>query len=156
MIGTSAPSADADRHWMEQALALAALGEGATSPNPRVGCVLVRDGALVGSGFHQAPGAAHAEQLALERAGARARGATAYVNLEPCAHQGRTPPCAARLVEAGTDVFAESLSYFPDAAEDERDAVLERVRVEAAADAVLGHPRGSCRPRRPSNTVTVS
>jgi diaminohydroxyphosphoribosylaminopyrimidine deaminase/5-amino-6-(5-phosphoribosylamino)uracil reductase len=86
---------------MEQALALAALGEGATNPNPRVGCLLVRDGRLVGSGYHRASGQAHAEALAVASAGAEARGATAYVNLEPCAHEGRTPPCADLLAKSG-------------------------------------------------------
>ena len=86
---------------MEQALALAALGEGSASPNPRVGCVLVNDGRLVGRGFHRAPGEPHAEALAVAEAGAAARGATLYVNLEPCAHHGRTPPCADLLIESG-------------------------------------------------------
>jgi diaminohydroxyphosphoribosylaminopyrimidine deaminase/5-amino-6-(5-phosphoribosylamino)uracil reductase len=90
-----------DRAWMEQALALGALGEGATSPNPRVGCLLVRDGRLVGSGFHRAHGSPHAEAMAVARAGDRARGATAYVTLEPCAHHGFTPPCADLLVAKG-------------------------------------------------------
>jgi diaminohydroxyphosphoribosylaminopyrimidine deaminase/5-amino-6-(5-phosphoribosylamino)uracil reductase len=90
-----------DRAWMEQALALGALGEGATSPNPRVGCLLVREGRLVGSGFHRAHGAPHAEAMAVARAGDRARGATAYVTLEPCAHHGLTPPCADLLVAKG-------------------------------------------------------
>jgi diaminohydroxyphosphoribosylaminopyrimidine deaminase/5-amino-6-(5-phosphoribosylamino)uracil reductase len=86
---------------MEQALALAALGEGTTRPNPLVGCVVVKEGALVGRGFHRAAGEPHAEALALAEAGARARGATLYVNLEPCVHQGRTAPCSAAIVRAG-------------------------------------------------------
>jgi diaminohydroxyphosphoribosylaminopyrimidine deaminase/5-amino-6-(5-phosphoribosylamino)uracil reductase len=90
-----------DRAWMEQALALGALGEGATSPNPRVGCVLVRDGRVVGRGYHRAPGTPHAEALAASEAGALAAGATAYVGLEPCSHHGRTPPCADLLVDRG-------------------------------------------------------
>jgi diaminohydroxyphosphoribosylaminopyrimidine deaminase/5-amino-6-(5-phosphoribosylamino)uracil reductase len=90
-----------DRDWMAQALALAALGEGTTHPNPRVGCVVVRDGRAVGSGFHRAAGEPHAEALALAVAGAAARGATLFVNLEPCAHHGRTPPCADAIVAAG-------------------------------------------------------
>ena len=94
---------------MEQALALAALGEGATNPNPRVGCLLVRDGRLVGSGYHRASGQAHAEALAVASAGAEARGATAYVNLEPCAHEGRTPPCAALLARSGVCRVVASL-----------------------------------------------
>lgn len=91
----------ADRDWMREAMALAALGEGTTRPNPRVGCVMVRDGRAVGSGYHEAAGQPHAEALAVRRAGERARGATLYVNLEPCGHQGRTPPCADFLVERG-------------------------------------------------------
>ncbi|MBZ5640369.1 MAG: bifunctional diaminohydroxyphosphoribosylaminopyrimidine deaminase/5-amino-6-(5-phosphoribosylamino)uracil reductase RibD [Acidobacteriia bacterium] len=85
---------------MEQTLALAALGEGTTSPNPRVGCLLVRDGQPVGRGFHRAAGDAHAEAGAVAEAGERACGATVYVNLEPCSHRGRTPPCADLLVRA--------------------------------------------------------
>jgi diaminohydroxyphosphoribosylaminopyrimidine deaminase/5-amino-6-(5-phosphoribosylamino)uracil reductase len=86
---------------MEQALALAALGEGTTRPNPLVGCVVVKDGAVVGRGFHRAAGEPHAEVLALGEAGARARGSTLYVNLEPCAHHGRTAPCTEAIVRAG-------------------------------------------------------
>ena len=86
---------------MAQALALAALADGTTSPNPRVGCLLVRDGRVVGRGFHRAAGGPHAEVIAIEEAGDLARGATMYVSLEPCAHHGRTPPCAELLVERG-------------------------------------------------------
>ena len=87
----------ADREWMTQALALGATVEGTTSPNPRVGCLVVRDDVVVGRGKHCAPGRPHAESVALADAGSRARGATVYVNLEPCAHHGRTPPCAELL-----------------------------------------------------------
>ncbi len=90
-----------DALWMDRALRLAARGVGLTSPNPAVGAVLVRDGRVVGEGFHRRAGAAHAEVAALQAAGAGARGATCYVTLEPCAHFGRTPPCAEALVEAG-------------------------------------------------------
>lgn len=86
---------------MARALALASRGLGATNPNPLVGAVLVRKGKVVGEGYHAKAGGPHAEIVALERAGKTARGATLYVNLEPCAHFGRTPPCAPRLVEAG-------------------------------------------------------
>jgi diaminohydroxyphosphoribosylaminopyrimidine deaminase / 5-amino-6-(5-phosphoribosylamino)uracil reductase len=98
---TSSVTAAEDRRRMEQAMALAALGEGGTSPNPRVGCLLVRDGVTVGRGFHRVAGEPHAEAVAVAEAGAQARGATAYVNLEPCSHHGRTPPCADLLVRAG-------------------------------------------------------
>jgi len=94
-------SGTADKACMERALELAARGRGWTSPNPMVGAVLVRDGAVVGEGWHHRAGEPHAEVLALRRAGRRARGATLYVNLEPCSHHGRTPPCAEALVRAG-------------------------------------------------------
>jgi diaminohydroxyphosphoribosylaminopyrimidine deaminase / 5-amino-6-(5-phosphoribosylamino)uracil reductase len=90
-----------DAAWMRRALALAARGIGTTHPNPMVGCVLVQGGAAVGEGWHERPGAPHAEAHALAAAGDRARGATAYVTLEPCAHVGRTPPCADALIAAG-------------------------------------------------------
>ncbi|BAL23343.1 5-amino-6-(5-phosphoribosylamino)uracil reductase oxidoreductase protein [Azoarcus sp. KH32C] len=86
---------------MARALELAALGLDTTSPNPRVGCVLMRDGQVVGEGWHRRAGEAHAEIEALRMAGEAARGATAYVTLEPCAHHGRTPPCADALIAAG-------------------------------------------------------
>ncbi len=91
----------ADHEFMTQALALAGRGLYATTPNPRVGCVLVRDGAVVGAGWHERAGGPHAEVIALQAAGARARGATAYVSLEPCHHFGRTPPCDQALIQAG-------------------------------------------------------
>jgi diaminohydroxyphosphoribosylaminopyrimidine deaminase/5-amino-6-(5-phosphoribosylamino)uracil reductase len=90
----------ADEHFMARALKLASRGLYTTTPNPRVGCVVVRDGAVVGEGFHERAGEAHAEIRALGEAGARAAGATAYVTLEPCNHHGRTPPCVDALVAA--------------------------------------------------------
>ena len=90
-----------DDDYMAHALALAERGLFTTTPNPRVGCVLVRDGQIVGEGWHARAGEPHAEAIALNSAGARARGATAYVTLEPCHHQGRTPPCDEALVAAG-------------------------------------------------------
>jgi diaminohydroxyphosphoribosylaminopyrimidine deaminase/5-amino-6-(5-phosphoribosylamino)uracil reductase len=90
-----------DTVWMARAIALARKGLYTTDPNPRVGCVIVRDGANVGEGFHQRAGEPHAEIYALQTAGELARGATVYVSLEPCAHHGRTPPCADALIEAG-------------------------------------------------------
>ncbi len=90
-----------DHAMMARALALAERAAHTARPNPMVGCVLVRDGDVVGEGFHQRAGGPHAEVFALRAAGERARGATAYVTLEPCAHFGRTPPCADALVAAG-------------------------------------------------------
>lgn len=90
-----------DYDFMARALRLAEKGLYTADPNPRVGCVLVRDGEIVGEGWHRAAGESHAEVHALEQAGRRAKGATAYVTLEPCCHHGRTPPCADALVEAG-------------------------------------------------------
>lgn len=86
---------------MAHALRLARRGLYGTSPNPRVGCVLVRAGRVVGEGWHERAGSPHAEIHALNQAGAAARGATAYLNLEPCAHTGRTPPCVQALIAAG-------------------------------------------------------
>ena len=91
----------ADQPYMAQALRLAERGLYSTSPNPRVGCVIVRDGVVVGEGWHQRAGEAHAEVNALQQAGTAARGATAYVTLEPCSHHGRTPPCTEALLAAG-------------------------------------------------------
>lgn len=90
-----------DYIFMSQALRLAEQGLYSTTPNPRVGCVIVRDEQIVGSGWHEKAGQPHAEINALADAGAAARGATAYVTLEPCSHHGRTPPCADALIAAG-------------------------------------------------------
>ncbi len=90
-----------DHGMMARALQLAERALWTTSPNPRVGCVLVRDGEIVGEGWHVRAGEPHAEVHALRAAGERARGATAYVTLEPCSHYGRTPPCAEGLIAAG-------------------------------------------------------
>ncbi|MDX3891026.1 bifunctional diaminohydroxyphosphoribosylaminopyrimidine deaminase/5-amino-6-(5-phosphoribosylamino)uracil reductase RibD [Pasteurella multocida] len=87
--------------YMQMALELAEKGQFTTTPNPSVGCVLVKDGIIVGRGFHVKAGEAHAEVMALREAGENARGATAYVTLEPCSHVGRTPPCAQGLIDAG-------------------------------------------------------
>jgi len=90
-----------DSQWMARAIRLAERGLYTASPNPRVGCVLVKGDAVAGEGWHQRAGEPHAEVHALRAAGDAARGATAYVTLEPCSHHGRTPPCAEALIEAG-------------------------------------------------------
>jgi len=106
----------ADRHsaddhlHMARALQLAARGLFTTSPNPRVGCVIVRDGRVVGEGWHQRAGSPHAEIHALQVAGEAARGATVYVTLEPCSHHGRTPPCAEALINAGVARVVAAMS----------------------------------------------
>lgn len=106
-----------DARWMRRALSLAARGQGRVEPNPMVGCVLVRAGRVVGEGHHRRFGGPHAEVHALRQAGAKARGATAYVTLEPCAHFGKTPPCADALVEAGVArVIAAQTDPFPEVA----------------------------------------
>ena len=93
---------DAETAAMRRAIALSAAGLGTTSPNPPVGCVLLGPGGeIVGEGFHEREGEAHAEVQALTAAGSLAAGATAVVTLEPCNHQGRTPPCRQALIDAG-------------------------------------------------------
>src|SRR5258707_12945693 len=94
------PFSAEDFGFMARALRLAERGLYTTTPNPRVGCVLVKDGRVVGEGWHERAGEAHAEIVALNAAGASAAGATAYVSLEPCGHQGRTPPCTDALIAA--------------------------------------------------------
>jgi diaminohydroxyphosphoribosylaminopyrimidine deaminase / 5-amino-6-(5-phosphoribosylamino)uracil reductase len=89
-----------DYRWMARALELAKRGYYSARPNPRVGCVIVKDNEVVGEGFHYRAGEAHAEVHALRAAGDNALGATAYVSLEPCCHTGRTPPCTAKLIAA--------------------------------------------------------
>ena len=98
-----------DHRFMARALELAERGLYTTSPNPRVGCVIVRDGAIVGEGWHERAGGAHAEVSALEAAGARARGASAYVTLEPCVHHGRTGPCTEALIASGLSRVAAAV-----------------------------------------------
>lgn len=100
-MNTTVEALQQHQYWMQKAIALAQQGQYSTRPNPNVGCVIVKDGQMVGAGFHPQAGQPHAEVFALRQAGELARGATAYVTLEPCAHYGRTPPCAKGLVEAG-------------------------------------------------------
>jgi diaminohydroxyphosphoribosylaminopyrimidine deaminase/5-amino-6-(5-phosphoribosylamino)uracil reductase len=114
-----------DEAWMARAVALAEGGRGTASPNPMVGAVLVRDGRVVGEGFHRAAGLAHAEAVALAAAGELAAGATCYVTLEPCAHHGRTPPCADALVAAGV---ARVVAALPDPDRRVGGAGLARLR----------------------------
>lgn len=90
-----------DEYWMRRVLRLAEKGQGKTSPNPMVGAVLVKRGRVIGEAYHQKAGGPHAEILALNQAGEDARGATVYLNLEPCTHYGKTPPCAPSLIHAG-------------------------------------------------------
>ncbi|WP_269144623.1 bifunctional diaminohydroxyphosphoribosylaminopyrimidine deaminase/5-amino-6-(5-phosphoribosylamino)uracil reductase RibD [Nitrogeniibacter aestuarii] len=99
-----------DHRLMARALQLAERGLTTTTPNPRVGCVIAHGESIVGEGWHQRAGEPHAEVIALRQAGDRARGATAYVTLEPCAHHGRTPPCADALVAAGVARVVSALS----------------------------------------------
>ncbi len=108
------PFTSHDHHLMARALRLAERGAYTARPNPMVGCVIARDGEIVGEGWHRKAGEPHAEVLALQAAGERARGATAYVTLEPCAHTGRTGPCADALLAAGVArVVAAMRDPFP-------------------------------------------
>ena len=100
-LPTAPTDPDIHRRWMQRCLTLARQGLGRTAPNPMVGCVIVQDGEVVGEGFHPKAGEPHAEVFALRMAGDRAKNATLYVNLEPCNHYGRTPPCAEAVVRSG-------------------------------------------------------
>jgi diaminohydroxyphosphoribosylaminopyrimidine deaminase/5-amino-6-(5-phosphoribosylamino)uracil reductase len=118
-----------DRRFMGLALALARRGLGQTWPNPAVGCVLVKDGVVVGRGWTQKGGRPHAETEALKRAGAAAKGATSYVTLEPCSHHGQTPPCAEALIAAGIS-RAVVATTDPDARVDGKgNAMLREARI---------------------------
>lgn len=90
-----------DQHWIDETLRLAAKARGKTHPNPMVGCVIVKDGQRIGAGFHRRAGLPHAEIEALRSARGSVQGATLYVNLEPCSHYGRTPPCVNAIIGAG-------------------------------------------------------
>lgn len=98
-----------DEHYMKKALALARRGIGATSPNPAVGCVIVKNGVIVGEGWHKKAGTPHAEIHALAMAGTEARGADVYVTLEPCSHTGKTPPCCEALIRAGVKLVVAGM-----------------------------------------------
>jgi diaminohydroxyphosphoribosylaminopyrimidine deaminase/5-amino-6-(5-phosphoribosylamino)uracil reductase len=97
--------------YMRLALELALKAQGRTSPNPMVGAVIVKDGEIIGTGYHLKAGTPHAEVHALQQAGAQAKGATMYVSLEPCSHYGKTPPCTEAVVKAGLkEVFVAMLT----------------------------------------------
>lgn len=98
-----------DEKYIERCLELARQGRGRVSPNPLVGCVLVRDGRVIAEGYHQRFGGPHAEVVALRKAGDSARGATLYVNLEPCSHHGKTPPCTEAIIAAGVKRVVASI-----------------------------------------------
>lgn len=123
-----------DERFMRHALRLAASAVGNTHPNPMVGALIVRDGEEVGAGFHAFAGAPHAEAAALEQAGARARGATLYVSLEPCQQAGRTPPCADAIIAAG---IKRVVAAMEDPDEHVRGAGIARLR-EAGLDVEVG------------------
>jgi len=133
-----------DRAHLERALELAERGRGATRPNPVVGAVVVRDGEVVGEGWHERAGGPHAEIVALEAAGERAREATLYVTLEPCAHHGRTPPCADAVVAAGVGRVVVGAGD-PDPRTDGRG--IARLR-EAGIEVVAAEPDLAARARR--------
>src|SRR6202790_3855909 len=101
---------ETDQTWMRRALELAERGRVHVEPNPLVGAVVVRDGQLVGEGWHQKFGEAHAEVHALTAAGENARGATLYVTLEPCCHHGKTPPCSDAILRAGIQRVVAAMS----------------------------------------------
>ena len=130
MAGMSAAD---DSRWMARALDLARRGLGETNPNPVVGCVVVKNGRVIGEGWHRRAGGPHAEVHALRAAGPAARGATAYVTLEPCAHQGRTPPCAPALVISGIRRVVAAMRDPSPAVDGRGLAHLRRAGLEVAA-----------------------
>jgi len=136
--------AEVAERFMRRAIELAEAGRGLTSPNPMVGAIVVTPaGEVVGEGFHARVGAPHAEVEALREAGPRARGGTLYVTLEPCAHQGRTPPCAPAIAAAGVARVVAAVSDPNPLVSGRGFAELRRAGVEA------GQRTGSHRRRRP-------
>ncbi|WP_268249763.1 bifunctional diaminohydroxyphosphoribosylaminopyrimidine deaminase/5-amino-6-(5-phosphoribosylamino)uracil reductase RibD [Seohaeicola zhoushanensis] len=134
----------ADERFMALALSLGRRGQGNCWPNPAVGCVIVKDGRIVGRGWTQPGGRPHAETMALAQAGAAARGATAYVTLEPCAHHGQTPPCAEALIEAGVARVVAPLADSDPRVSGQGFAMLEAAGIEVdtgvlAAEAAADH-----------------
>jgi diaminohydroxyphosphoribosylaminopyrimidine deaminase/5-amino-6-(5-phosphoribosylamino)uracil reductase len=152
-----------DHRYMSRALVLARRGMYTTHPNPRVGCVVVAGGEVVGEGWHHVAGGPHAEIVALEAAGERARGATVYVTLEPCSHCGRTPPCAPVLVQAGVhrviaamrdpnpSVAGSGLKYLEDAGIAVAEGLLEKDATELNAGFLRRMTAG-----RPRVTVKIA
>lgn len=137
----AADNLDGNRQMMQRCLQLARRALGRTSPNPLVGAIIVRDGEVVGEGFHPQAGAPHAEIFALREAGERAAGATAYVNLEPCNHYGRTPPCTEALIAAGVKkVVVGAIDVNPLVA----GKGIARLR-EAGLEVVVGVEEEACR-----------
>jgi diaminohydroxyphosphoribosylaminopyrimidine deaminase/5-amino-6-(5-phosphoribosylamino)uracil reductase len=128
----------ADERFMRRALELAARARGLTSPNPMVGAVVVRDGALVAEGFHHRAGAPHAEVEALTAAGDRARGATLYVTLEPCVHHGRTPPCVPAVVAASVARVVIAIADPNPLVSGRGLAALQEAGLEVAVGALAG------------------
>jgi diaminohydroxyphosphoribosylaminopyrimidine deaminase/5-amino-6-(5-phosphoribosylamino)uracil reductase len=123
-----------DHGMMARALQLAERGLWTTSPNPRVGCVLVRAGEIVGEGWHEKAGEPHAEVHALRAAGDQAKGATAYVTLEPCSHHGRTPPCAEALIAAGVSRVVAAMTDPNPLVAGKGLALLRAAGIETASD----------------------
>lgn len=128
-----------DDRWMRLALALGARGSGRVWPNPAVGCVIVKAGRVLGRGWTQDGGRPHAETMALGQAGAQARGATAYVSLEPCSHHGKTPPCADALIAAGVARVVVALS--------DPDPRVSGRGLAALRDAGIDVAEGICAPK---------
>ena len=124
--------APADHGFMNRALELAARGLYSTDPNPRVGCVIVREGNVVGEGWHRAAGGPHAEVEALREAGDAARNATVYVTLEPCSHHGRTPPCVHALIQAGVKRVVSAMTDPNHAVDGNGLALLTQAGIETA------------------------
>lgn len=138
--GSSTPAADHPR-WMQRCLELARLAAGQTAPNPMVGCVVWQQGLVVGEGFHPGAGQSHAEVFALAQAGSSAAGATLYVNLEPCNHTGRTPPCTEAVIQAGIrQVVVGMVDPDPRVS----GTGIERLR-QAGLDVIVGVEEDACR-----------
>ena len=131
----------ADHRYMAEALRLAERGRLTADPNPAVGCVIVNDGEVVGRGWHRAAGQPHAEPLALAEAGQRARGATVYVTLEPCSHQGRTPPCAQALVDAGVSEVVSAMNDPHDRVNGSGHELLTRAGIRVRTGLMEGEAR---------------